>query len=116
MTMTHTWSYRDDIDVNENVVGYDVAATDGDIGKIDEASTDAGRRWFVVDTGFWIFGKKRLVPAGVVTSIDHQDHKVYVSMTKDQIKSAPDYEANDLERRGDDFYDAYGGYYRDYGW
>jgi hypothetical protein len=39
-----------------------------------------------------------------------------VSMTKDQIKSAPDYDA-DLHRRDDDeYYESFGGYYRDYGW
>ena len=115
MTMTHTWSYRDDVDVSGDVVGYDVAATDGDIGKVDEASDEAGRNYFVVDTGFWIFGKKRLIPAGVVNRIDHEDRKVHVSMTKDQIKSAPDYDA-DLHRRDDDYYESFGGYYRDYGW
>ena len=26
--------------------------------------------YLVVDTGFWIFGKKRLIPAGVVTHVD----------------------------------------------
>jgi hypothetical protein len=116
MTMSNTWNYRDDIDVGGNVVGYDVAATDGDIGKVDEASNDAGRRYFVVDTGFWIFGKKRLIPAGVVTAIDHEDRKVHVSMTKDQIKSAPDYDADELALSGDVYREKVGGYYSDYGW
>jgi hypothetical protein len=112
MSTTNTWSYRTEVsqDIGVNVVGYDVAATDGDIGKIDEASTDAGRNYFVVDTGFWIFGKKRLVPAGVVTRIDHADRKVHVSMTKDQIKSAPDYDPTDRN------YESFGTYYQDYGW
>ena len=52
----------------EKLVGYDVEATDGHIGKIDEASTETDRNYLVVDTGFWIFGKKRLVPAGVVVA------------------------------------------------
>jgi hypothetical protein len=116
MDMSNTWSYRDDIDVSGDAIGYDVAATDGDIGKVDEASNDAGRRYFVVDTGFWIFGKKRLIPAGVVTRIDHDDHKVLVSMTKEQIKAAPDYDADELSRSGDVYHEKVGGYYRDYGW
>ena len=49
-----------------DLVGYDVEATDGHIGKIDEASNEAAGQYLVVDTGFWIFGKKRLIPAGVV--------------------------------------------------
>jgi len=103
---TTMWDYRTDLSMtNQDLTGYDVEATDGSIGKIDEASQTAGQAHMVVDTGFWIFGKKRLIPAGVVNRVDHTDRKVYVSMTKDQIKSAPDYDA---DRRDDwDRYDTY---------
>ena len=39
MTMTNTWNYREDLsqDVTRDVVGYDVVATDGDIGCVGEA-------------------------------------------------------------------------------
>ena len=47
-----------------------------------------------------------------VTSVDHDDHNVYVAMTKDQIKGAPDYDANDLD---DDAYLKHGDYYRSSG-
>ena len=53
----------------------------------------------VVDTGFWIFGKKRMIPAGVVPrDRRRRANKVFVAMTKDQIKQAPDY---DEERHRD---------------
>jgi hypothetical protein len=52
--------------------GYDVMATDGRIGSIEEHSSDESSGYLVVDTGFWIFGKKRLMPAGVVTG-DYYD-------------------------------------------
>lgn len=117
MQTTHVWTYRDtfDRDVGDGsaLVGYDVDATDGHIGKIDEASTEASRRYLVVDTGFWIFGKKRLIPAGVVASIDHDDRRVAVSMTKDQIKSAPDYEEMS---RDDAYYEGVDTYYRGHSW
>ena len=67
----------------------------------------------MVDTGFWIFGKKRLIPAGVVTRVDHADRKVYVSMTKDQIKNAPDYDEA-MTVNDDAYYDKYGTYYGSY--
>nr|WP_300048202.1 PRC-barrel domain-containing protein [uncultured Nocardioides sp.] len=90
------WSYRDTAwSQDSDLVGYDVEASDGSIGKIDEASNEASGQWLVVDTGFWIFGKKRLVPAGAVTGIDHEDKTVMVNLTKDQIKSAPDYDKDD---------------------
>jgi hypothetical protein len=85
------WGYRQDVGTDQDLVGYDVEATDGHIGKIDEASNDADRSHVVVDTGFWIFGKKRLIPAGVITRVDPTNTTVYLSMTKDQVKDAPDW-------------------------
>ena len=49
-----------------DLTGFEVEATDGHIGKIDEATMADGATCLVVDTGFWIFGKKRMLPAGVV--------------------------------------------------
>jgi hypothetical protein len=113
MTNSNLWTYRDTLDVSGDVVGYNVEATDGSIGKIDEASTETSRRYLVVDTGFWIFGKKRLIPAGVVNRLDRDDRKVYVSMTKDQIKNAPDYDDRRTDR-DDSYYEKHAGYYTDY--
>jgi hypothetical protein len=84
-----------------DITGFDVEATDGHIGKVDEATYENGQGAFVVDTGFWIFGKKRMLPAGVVQGIDEDERKVFVSLTKDGIKNAPDYEET---RRNDEAY------------
>ncbi|SDN54706.1 PRC domain containing protein [Streptomyces wuyuanensis] len=73
-------------------VGYRVEATDGTIGKIDEHSEDVGRSHIVVDTGPWIFGHRRLIPAGAVSRIDHEQQAVYLDCSKEQIKEAPDFE------------------------
>ncbi len=109
--MTSIWEYPSGIALSDrNIIGYDVEATDGSIGTIDEASNEAGQAHLVVDTGFWIFGKKRMIPAGVVQSIDDQHEKVHVTLTKDQIKSAPDF---DDERR--DERDEYDSYYEPFG-
>jgi hypothetical protein len=109
--MASIWDYPDTITQSKrNLVGYDVEASDGHIGKIDEASNDAGLAHLVVDTGFWIFGKKRLIPAGVVRSIDDDYQKVHISLTKDDVKSAPDF---DEERR--DYRDEYDTYYSRFG-
>ena len=106
--MTSLWEYEVSVLRPErDVVGYDVEATDGSIGKIDEASNEAASSYLVVDTGFWIFGKKRLIPAGVIRRVDDDDRKVFVSMTKEQIKSAPDFDARDRDDR--DRYDTYYG-------
>jgi hypothetical protein len=60
------------------------------IGKVDEATYEIGASYIVVDTGPWIFGKKVLLPAGVIHRIDLEDETVYVHRTKDQIKDAPE--------------------------
>jgi hypothetical protein len=107
MTM---WDYRTDLGtLARDLVGYDVEATDGSIGKIDESTVDVGASYLVVDTGFWIFGKKRMIPAGVVERIDDTAEKVYVRLTKDDIKSAPDFEEQHrLEREMyDKYYETY---------
>ena len=117
--MTNVWIYRDtlraDVGSGRDIVGYDVEALDGHIGKIDKRSTETSRNYLVVDTGFWIFGKKRLIPAGVVTRVDHDGHNVFVSMTKDQIKDAPDYDEH-MTTDDEAYYDKYASYYGRYGW
>ncbi|MFI5496572.1 PRC-barrel domain-containing protein [Actinoplanes sp. NPDC051859] len=74
------------------LAGYHVEATDGSIGKIDEATYDVGNAYLVVDTGPWIFGRKVLLPAGTVVRVDHDDNKVHVDRTKAQIKDSPEYD------------------------
>ena len=95
-----------------DVTGWDVEATDGHIGKIDEATYDDASSCLVVDTGFWIFGKKRMLPAGVVERIDADDKKVFVNMTKDQVKGAPDYEADRHASDEAGYHEEVGDYYK----
>lgn len=75
-----------------DVIGYEVKATDGKIGRIDGCTTVTDRDHVVVDTGFWIFGKRRLLPAGLIRQIDHDEQRVWLRVGKDQVRGAPDYE------------------------
>jgi hypothetical protein len=89
------WTYRESAArtaASADVVGYEVHATDGHIGKVDEASYDVGRSQIVVDTGPWIFGRKVVLPAGTINRVDDAEEKVYVDLTKDQIKDSPELE------------------------
>jgi hypothetical protein len=94
MYSAEVWTYRDtDLGTRgTDVVGYDVEALDGSIGKIDEATYDAGAAYIIVDTGPWIFGKKVMLPAGVIRGADHDEEKVFVNRTKEQIKNAPEFD------------------------
>ena len=62
--LDRTWAYRDEgwAESGRDLVGYGVEATDGSIGKIDEASNEASGSHVVVDTGPWIFGTKDWSP------------------------------------------------------
>jgi hypothetical protein len=88
------WNYRtaDESRSTVDVTGFGVEAIDGSIGKVDAASYETDSSLIVVDTGPWIFGKKVMLPAGVVDRIDYDDEKVYVHRTKDEIKHAPEYD------------------------
>jgi hypothetical protein len=104
-------SARADEQASTGLTGYDVEATDGRIGSIDEASYEVGAAYLVVDTGPWIFGRKVLLPAGTVESVDHQDRKVYVDRTKDEIKNSPEYDKDTFTTT--EYRDRVGGYYTD---
>jgi hypothetical protein len=110
--MSNVWDYREATWTEGNdLSGYDVEATDGSIGNVDQATNEVSNAYVVVDTGFWIFGKKRLIPAGAISSVEPDDKKIRVNMTKDQIKDAPDYEADhwddDARARHGDYYGPY---------
>jgi hypothetical protein len=92
------WTYREssslgfDPTAGRDLTGYSVEALDGSIGKVDEATYDIGSSHIVVDTGPWIFGKKVLLPAGVIARVDDANETVYAHRTKDEIKNAPEFD------------------------
>jgi hypothetical protein len=101
MVTTDMWNYRETTWSGTDLTGFEVEATDGGIGKVDEATNDVSGSYIVVDTGPWIFGKKVLLPAGVIQNVDLDEEKVYVNRTKDEIKDSPEW---DDERKADDAY------------
>jgi PRC-barrel domain len=107
------WTYRDTTITQRNLSGLSVEAIDGKIGKVDDATNDVGASFIVVDTGPWIFGKKVMLPAGVVRDVDMDTETVFVNRTKDQIKDAPEYDEDayrDQSNR-DAYRDQLGSYY-----
>ena len=97
MTAVDIWTYRETDWTTSNFIGYSVEALDGSIGKIDEATMDAGASYVVVDTGPWIFGSKVMLPIGVMRSVDHDEQKVFVNRTKDEIKDAPEFDDSRID-------------------
>jgi hypothetical protein len=113
---TDVWTYRetsllgaDAMDPTVDLTGFKVEATDGSIGKVDEATYETGRSYLVVDTGPWIFGRKVMLPAGVIRSVDETDERVYVNRSKEQIEASPEFD--DSLASDEAYRDRLGSYY-----
>ena len=85
--------YRTSFDESD-IKGHGVyTQTDEKIGTVNDILVDeeGHLRYFIVDLGFWIFGKKVLLPIGR-TRIDHNAQRVYaVNMTRDQADNLPEF-------------------------
>ncbi len=93
--------YRQTTMSDNDIKNYDVYAQDNDgrdidkVGSVHDVLVDArdGRfRYFVVDTGFWVFGKKVLLPVGR-SDINTDEKRVYArGLTKQQVEDLPDFD------------------------
>ncbi len=89
-------NYRQELFDGDKVKGMNVyiSNTDDKIGSIHDVLVDeTGRfRYFVVDTGFWIFGKKVLLPIGRCY-VDSQAERIYATglTDKQQAENLPEY-------------------------
>jgi hypothetical protein len=85
------WTYREeftDLDLSD----FKVVASDGEIGKVDDATYETGTSSIIVDTGPWILGRKVMLPAGTIERIGLEERTIYVDRTKDEIEAAPEYD------------------------
>ena len=87
-------NYKEDIFGGEDIKDFSVYDLNNDkVGSVYDIIVDeTGRfRYLVLDTGFWIFGKKVLLPVGKA-NVDYSQHRVYAKgLTKDQAESLPEY-------------------------
>ncbi len=109
MATIELWTFTVATPPNIDLAGFQVEARDGGIGKVDEATHEAGGSFIVVDTGPWIFGKKVMLPAGVIQDIDPDTETIFVDLTKDEIKNAPEFD--EKTHRDQSYRDELGRYY-----
>jgi hypothetical protein len=109
MATSEVWMYRTQTLIGTDLTGFTVEAIDGKIGKVDESTNEATGSYIVVDTGPWIFGKKLLLPAGVVRDVDLDTQTIFVSRTRDEIKNAPELDEN--QYRSGQYKNEIGSYY-----
>ena len=76
------------------VMGYHIAAIDGDIGHVAGFLVDDETwaiRYLEVGTQNWWPGKKVLVSPAWIERVSWEDSNVYAALSRDAIKSAPEY-------------------------
>jgi hypothetical protein len=76
------------------VAGYGIEAKDGDIGHVESFVVDDETwsiRYLEVDTKNWWPGKKVLLSPAWVERVSWQESKVFVGVTRDAIKTCPEY-------------------------
>lgn len=76
------------------VKGYHLHAVDGDLGHVDDfliSDEDWAIRYTVVKTGHWWSGKHVLIPTQWIREVNWEQSKVYVEVTREAIKAAPEY-------------------------
>lgn len=88
-------NYRDTFGGNDlqGMSVYTEGSNEEKIGNVTDVLVDeeGHLRYLVVDLGFWIFGKKVLLPIGR-SRIDYNSDRVYVSgMTREQAEALPEY-------------------------
>lgn len=84
------------------VTGYHIQAADGEIGHVKDFIVDDDTwaiRYLVVDTRNWWPGKQILVSPQWAESIDWGEAKVFVDLTRDSIRNAPEYTEESLPNR-----------------
>ena len=87
-------NYKESFEGNDiKGMGVYTEGTDEKVGTVSDIIVDeeGSFRYLVVDIGFWIFGKKVLMPIGR-TRIDYKADRVYaVGLTREQAENLPEF-------------------------
>lgn len=77
------------------IIGDRIETRDGSIGHVEDLLIEDGTwaiRYFIVDTRNWWPGKKVLLSPWWVTEIDWARSTVSLELTRDQVKTSPEYD------------------------
>lgn len=106
-------NYRDTFEGQDiNGLGVYTQGTDEKVGTVSDVLVDEEGhfRYLVVDLGFWIFGKKVLLPIGRAR-IDYNTDRVYtVGLTREQAEDLPEF--NERQALDYDYEERVRGVYR----
>ena len=96
----------------DEVTGYHIDATDGEIGHVRDFIVDDETwaiRYLEVDARNWWSGKKVLVSPQWIDNVSWPDSKVYVNLSRETIKNGPEWDESipvtrEYEHRLYDYY------------
>lgn len=86
----------------EEVAGYHIHATDGEIGHVEDFIVDDNSwiiSYMVVDTRNWLPGRKVLVAPGWIDRVDWAENMVYVDLSRENVKNSPEYNPSEPVNR-----------------
>ena len=90
---------------SKEVIGYEIMATDGTAGAVDDFIFDDADwmiLYLVVETRKWLPGKEVLLPPRCVASVSWSEHEVYVNATRRAVETSREYDASlTLSRKGE---------------
>jgi hypothetical protein len=90
---TEIWTFRDRTLEELDLSGFEVETRDGVIGRVDRATRDVSGSYLIVDAGAAMpLGRRVVLPAGVVDTVDLDDQRLAVSLGRSEILSAPEYD------------------------
>jgi uncharacterized protein YrrD len=78
------------------VIGYYVAATDGDIGHVEDLLLDDTSwtiRQLVIDTRNWLPGRKVLIEPDRLRSVSWADQHIVLALSRGEVESSPEYDS-----------------------
>jgi hypothetical protein len=90
---TEIWTFRDRTLEQLDLSGFEVETREGVIGRVDRATRDVSGSYLVIDPGAAMpLGRRVVLPAGVVDTVDLDDRRLAVSLRRSEILSAPEYD------------------------
>ncbi len=98
----------------EELNGYTVEATDGEVGSVAEFYFDDDNwtiRYLIADTGSWLMGRRVLISPLALGTVDWESQKLPVNMNKERVENSPGIDTDKpVSRQHEMVYSDYYGY------
>ena len=96
------WAWDPHLRSINEVTGYDVQATDGETGHVEDFIIDDETwaiRYLVVTTRHWLPGKRFLISPKWIESVNWEESKVAINLSRAAIEHSPEYTKESLMTR-----------------